>query len=460
MPTKGKYSDADVEHGTYTDADVAPSGQVTVSAAPAKWSLPWLKSEALTLRDKAVNALPAVGGAVGGLIGGAAGSESGPGAIIPATAGAAAGGGLGEDVRQFMTEHFHPEDKKMTAKEAAKGIGKQAGLQGASELLPGLVAKVFRPASAIEKLSFVGNLGPREDIAPALSELQQTEKMAGNQVKTVGDYLNVIDQTKNRIGTEVGASLKIPVQTKVGKVPLGAMEADTTQVSDALTNLATKHPSEVQMNPQKLTRFKARALDYQKNQRSYAWLFDRRQVLNEELNRFYSLPTDGEKSTYLNLHPDFEADKAEADAIRDVIYPQMDKAAGKPAGYYADLQRKYGAITRVGNATQKNVEKLAAKGKVQRGAPLSERTSASTYLSEGGRPGFSLHRIHGIISPANPVKHLDSAAKSAFGHSALTKTGSALSSNVGREVLALPLHYLANPDAPVHPVLSPQSPVQ
>ena len=222
---------------------------------------------------------------------------------------------------------------------------------------------MFRPASAVEKLSFAGNLGPREDIAPALSELQKTEKMAGNQVKTVGDYLNVIDQTKNRIGTEVSSSLRIPVQTKVGKMPLGAMEADTTQVSDALTNLAAKHPSEVQMNPAKLQRFKARALDYQKNQRSYAWLFDRRQVLNEELNRFYALPTDGEKATYLFQHPEFEADKAEADAIRDVIYPQMDKAAGKPAGYYADLQRKYGAITRVGNATQKNVEKLAAKGK-------------------------------------------------------------------------------------------------
>ena len=214
------------------------------------------------------------------------------------------------------------------------------------------------------------------------------------------------------------------------------------------------------MNPAKLERFKARALDYQKNQRSYAWLFDRRQVLNEELNRFYSLPTDGEKATYLSQHPEFEADKAEADAIRDLIYPQMDKAAGKPTGYYADLQRKYGAITRVGNATQKNVEKLAAKGRVQRGGPLSERMSASTYMSGGERPGFALHRLHGVLMKPNPVSKLDAAAKSAFGHSALTKAGSALSSNVGREVLALPLHYLANPDAPVHPVLSPQSPVQ
>ena len=91
------------------------------------------------------------------------------------------------------------------------------------------------------------------------------------------------------------------------------------------------------MNPNKLKMFKDRALDYQKNRRSYSWLFDRRQVLNEELNRFYSLATPGEQATYLFQHPGFEADKAEADAIRDVIYPQMDRAAQKPAGYYANL---------------------------------------------------------------------------------------------------------------------------
>ena len=217
---KGKYSDADVEHGVDTDAGRRGARllRARVSASPApKYSLPWIKSKAMTLRDKAINLLPAAGGVVGGLVGGAASPIPIIGAPGTAAVGAAAGGGLGADVRQWMTEHFHPEDKKMTAKESAKDIGKEAGLQGASELLPGLVAKVFRPASAVDKLSFVGNLGPREDIAPALSELQQTERMAGNQVKTVGDYLNVIDQTKNRIGTEVGASLKTPVQTKVGK---------------------------------------------------------------------------------------------------------------------------------------------------------------------------------------------------------------------------------------------------
>ena len=107
----------------------------TVSASPSPFSLEGVKGRLMTARDKAVNLLPTIGGTVGGLIGGAAGFESGPGAVLAAGAGAAAGGGAGEAARQGLTEHFHPEDKKMTPKEAATGIGKQALEQGGVKLL-------------------------------------------------------------------------------------------------------------------------------------------------------------------------------------------------------------------------------------------------------------------------------------------------------------------------------------
>ena len=243
----------------------------------------------------------------------------------------------------------------------------------------------------------------------------------------MGDYLSILDQTKNRIGTEVSASLKTPITTKVGKVPLGATEADTTEVSNALSNLATKHPSDVQMNPNKLKMFKDRALDYQKNRRSYSWLFDRRQVLNEELNRFYSLAIlpENRQRTFFQ-HPRLSRQtKAEADAIRDVDpIRKMDRAAQKASGILCEppAQVRLNLKSRERHK-KKNLEKLAAKGKVQRGAPMSERTSLSTYASEGGKPGFSLHRLQGVFARPNPAGALDTATKSAFGHSALTKTG-------------------------------------
>ena len=84
----------------------------TVSAAPAKWSLPWAEGKAMTARDWLINQLPAAGGIVGGLIGAGAGSESGPGAVLTATAGAAAGGGLGEDIRQSLQSISTPKTRK------------------------------------------------------------------------------------------------------------------------------------------------------------------------------------------------------------------------------------------------------------------------------------------------------------------------------------------------------------
>lgn len=450
MP-QGKYSASDVA-GQYTDADVAPSG-VAISAQPSMWSIPGLKSRAYALRNSAVDQLPGVGGIVGGLIG----SGAGPGGTI---VGAAAGGGLGEDARQALEEHLYPNEKKMTPRQAVTGMAKQAAIQAGSELIPRIVGNIVRPATAVEKLSYVGKLGAGEDVAPAMEELTRTERMPGNQIKTVGDYLGVLDQTKKRIGTEVSAALKTPVKTQEGK-PLGSLEADTTSISDRIANLASKHLSEKETNPTKLTMFKNRALSYQTKPHTFEWLFDRRQVLNDELNRFYSLSTPGEKATYLNQHPDFEADKAEADAIRDLVYPQMDKAAGKPAGYYAGLQKKYGSLIGVENATKRNVEKLAASGRVERGAPITERVSGSSYISGEGRPGISLHRLHNVLSKPNPIGKLDSAAKSAFGHSIPTKVGAAIGSDAGVGIMSAPIRYLLDEqEAPRHPTLSPASPVQ
>ena len=110
----------------------------------------------------------------------------------------------------------------------------QAGLQGASRATPRHRGSHPRQAciTTIEKLSFVGNLRTARGYwkrCTFRSCSRPKAAQAGNQVKNVGDYLSILDQTKNRIGTEVSASLEDSHHDlKVGKVPLGATEADTT----------------------------------------------------------------------------------------------------------------------------------------------------------------------------------------------------------------------------------------
>lgn len=631
-------------------------GTAVIAPLPKWYSLEGLEDTAKRARNFLINQLPTVGGIGGGIIGGGAGLESGPGDVLTAGAGAAAGGALGEDAREALFEKLYPMQKKMSAKESAKNIGKSAAVQGLSELLPRIVGGMFRPATAVEKLSYVGKLGPHEDIAPAMREILKTEKVSGNKVTTVGQYLNVLKETKQRIGNEVNIALRNPVKVTVkeeagapykftrlsvdnpvsgtfyhgtkapissvaelapdtfgserglyglgtyvtdnpsvaagyartkgagaagrvfpvklngarlldiekeapppvkdifrnaiagiyrespeeikipdgatgktlyqmlqtamedesyyssdaletlqdldislrghgydgvthigGKeganhnvaiifpdfgvgrphgdivsaggspffprpsattreIPLAGAEADTTSISDRIKSLASKHPSEEETNPAKLASFKKRALMYESKPHTYGWLFDRRQVLNDELNRFYSLSTPGDKEIFLHNHPDFEADKAEADAIRDLIYPEMDKAARKPIGYYRDLQRKQGAIIAVENATQRRVDDLEAASNVQRGAPLRDRLNVSTYGTPPGRMGLAVHRLHSLVAKPNPVGGLDSAVKGAFGHSGMTAAGRVISSTPSIEIMSLPLRYLLTPD--------------
>ena len=128
------------------DSDFTSLPPGTLAAQPKAFTLPWVKEKANTLMQKGLDLLPTAGGIAGGVVGGGAGLETGPGAIATGAAGAAAGGGLGEVVREAGTEALFPNQPKLTAKESAKEIGKQAAIQGVSEATGRAGAKVFSPA--------------------------------------------------------------------------------------------------------------------------------------------------------------------------------------------------------------------------------------------------------------------------------------------------------------------------
>ena len=123
-----------------------PLPNASMSAAPKAGTLPWVKAKANTLIQKGLDLLPTAGGIVGGIAGGGAGLETGPGAIATGAAGAAAGGGLGEVLKQEGEELLFPNRPKMTPKESAKGIAKEVGIQGISELTGRAAGKLLSPA--------------------------------------------------------------------------------------------------------------------------------------------------------------------------------------------------------------------------------------------------------------------------------------------------------------------------
>lgn len=430
----------------------------TVSAAPPKWSLQDLEGRAMTMRDWIINKLPTIGGTVGGIIGGASGAETGPGLVATGALGAAAGAGLGEDARQTLTEHLHPEDKKMTPTESLVGMGKQALEQGGAELIGGAVASKLAPTfeKTLNNLFFAGDLGPSaakfgepSDLHLVMPEILLQEKET--PAKTVGGFLNVLSKSKQKIADEVNTAMLYKVAGPKGtQIPLGAAEADVTPIADNIRNLIRDNPQWEKYNPEKVSAIKKRIDTFYSKPETFKILDRRRMDLGKELNRFYALGKDktgAAQALYLAQHPEFEIDKAEADAIRDVIYPAMDKAAGKPAGYFENLQRKRGALMSIEDQTMEHAKDLENRMRKARAAPW--RDTGHAYVSERGKIGLYTRLTH--LGPPDVMKEADKRVGRAFGRTVGSRAAKAASSPVGKEVLVLPLRLLANPAMPLTP---------
>lgn len=432
-------------------------------------SIPWLKQKALATLNWGANKLPTAGGVAGGGVGGAVGEAVDPlgGGVPGSIVGAGIGGGAGEAARQFIEhrdgyDQFEkPEDKTLGAR--VKGVGSEALFQAAGEASGQLLGKWMRPTfeRSLKKLYYSGGLSygdplGRGDLETVMNDVLATEKQTG-KAATVGDFLGVVNQTKKDIGQQVDSQLALPFKLANGKViMLGKADANPTEIINAITAKATADPSIVKMaklNPAGkeaayLEHVRKAALNFQRQPWTYEELMDRRIKLNNELAPLYTLPP-GEQRVYLLDHPDLAVAKAEADAIRETVYPQMDHLSNMPPGTTQELQDKRGALMRIENQINDHLGNLKTKARQQAGAPLAEQVNGSGYITSSGKPGGSIHRVTRLIHTPNPEARADSQVKNAFGHGAGTNlrrviTTPAGSKKSGDEILSLPLRNLLN----------------
>ena len=134
---------ANTERPTSNKSD--PSVTSSVEKPPEWYTKRGLKVLGYKAADKALDLLPTAGGVVGGLLGGGGGIETGPGALATGAAGAAFGGATGEAARQLGKRKLFGTGPE-TSLESAKEIGKQGGIQAASEVLGRVGGKAFTPA--------------------------------------------------------------------------------------------------------------------------------------------------------------------------------------------------------------------------------------------------------------------------------------------------------------------------
>ena len=162
-------------------------------------------SDPMSAVDRLLSFLPMAGGAAGGIIGGIGGTVGGMGVggIPGAIGGAALGGSAGEALRQ-LANRVRWEEAPDTAGEAARDIGFQGVVQGASEGVGGVVTKgaakgaqaVYRgylkPSLAAKKIAKAGPvvrtaMNEGIPISRTGATLDETGKIAGKAGRVISE---------------------------------------------------------------------------------------------------------------------------------------------------------------------------------------------------------------------------------------------------------------------------------
>jgi len=307
------------------------------------------------------------------------------------------------------------------AEDAGRGrLGPSAGdfLGTAANLLMLDHGAVPTDETSLNKLTAAAGAKGSKNIEATLDTLKNTASQMPT-VNSVGDMLSVVKKTKDNINAEYGnavgpyANLPIstePIQQRILSLITPDMEytaegrGEIKEIKDAADEYANKEIPEtsvagVQKPERKL--WTLGALD-SKRSRLAADLSSHN--AKEPVSRY----TAERGSVKLAI------DNAILDALRDTVYPQADKLAAKPDGYFENLKSQQANLIRLESVLNKRIDDLTGRSRESAGTPrLSRLRPGAAVSAEGGVHGY-LSEVPRAIVPPNVLKNADKAAKAGF----------------------------------------------
>lgn len=403
------------------------------SAAPSLFSVPGIKSKLYQARDWAIDQLPAAGGIAGGLIGGAAGLESGPGAIATAGLGAAAGGALGEDARQVINEHLHPDEKMSALKSGARILG-QGALQGANEVtgrIGGrLASKALAPVAesmstrypilakmlgfgektspkAVERLTAAAATPNQSgqvlvDVGNTIGDIEREMRNLPSSERTVAGFQKAVNTRKDAMNLEAGVAMQ-PIRN-VQTIPFGISQNIKDLVRDYMTN--------TQAGKSERTYLMKRAAEFEK-----PWTYGQLDQLRTDLasqTAKHASKTSVAKYTAEKGDIDLAIDNAILDGLRDTVYPAMDRASGKPAGYWADLKGRQSSLIRLQEVLDKRLKDLKGQQAISEVSPRFSTENISISMHPGSMPRAGAYGLRNALAPKRVLNEANRQVSKAF----------------------------------------------
>jgi hypothetical protein len=257
----------------------------------------------------------------------------------------------------------------------------------------------------VNKLAFAFDLpesmNAGKQVAAVLPDLDKAAGKAGAP-KTVGDSWGTIKTAKERMNTESGLAMQ----------PLRGKQYVPTPIADAIKRKITPDMTMTQEGRQLQSELMKAAKDYEKPW-DYEQLDQARMRAGQRLRAYYKKGSTGQ---YADTKTDASVivDKAIVNGVQDIVYPAMDKAAGKPAGYFANLKQRQGILIQLEEAVDDNIKALATRTAKIKGSPRFSQENVSAYGHPSSAPGFSIHKLQNIVKRPNPAARADAAVSRSF----------------------------------------------
>jgi len=319
------------------------------------------------------------------------------------------GAGLGEQTAKFGKE-LMPLAAKVTNPQAPlSDDDKRQAVHGAAGLTTEILsllwgAKKGDVASGegkTNRLSAATGAYP-EDINVAKADLESAAKTG--KPKTAAELRDLTRTALDKNTSEFSQALQPVANKKV--VP--------TAIADAIRKKVTP---EMMMDPE--GRRMAKELRSQAKTYDKPWtlrdLYQRKQRYDAEGTGYFKKSETG-KTAVQKTNVDEMVENAVREGVKDLVYPELDKAANKPSGYFRDLQMRQSSLLKIKDAANTTVKELGKKEAMIKGAPLRQKIAqrVSGYVHPmSGRGGLSLHRLTEPVG-LTELSAADSAARSAF----------------------------------------------
>lgn len=423
-------------------------------------------------------AAPAVAATVGSLI------APGPGTAIGA---AALGGALGAGAQGKNIGESVAEGGKQALYEAGgRGVGAVLGRAArplAKKIAPEVLEKypilknLLSSAKAGEAVSpkavqhLTAAAATKEQAGEALAPIAKTMDDISQEMlklpqsqRTVPGFLSAVNARKDAMNAESGVAM----------APIGNKETIAKGILDRLEALKNNIPMagpKKAMNvaaQQELDAINRAEIEFQRPL-TYHNLDLERGRARARLDSFMAkdpVP----QYTALKSSRTLAIDNAIEQGLKDTVYSEMDRAAGKPAGYFANLKGRQSSLISLQKILDKRVRDLSGQQAVSEVTPRISAENLSLSMHPGTLPRGGLYGLKNVFSPPREMKAAGKHVAKAFPKQRTIDTmpyqvlfaGTARSEETSRQTpkkgVAAALSY--QPQQAVPPVTQPQPQVQ